>query len=127
MSNNGFLIFTFRPAHWGSFMNYLKLLVGNSTALRNSKEITPEALLQLTSDNSALLSKECKTISLQQFHALMASGSLISSAGQSYGASRSAIWLPLDFFLEDTMDGFVVATTSAAETLTGTVLYKFLI
>ncbi|KAL8224874.1 hypothetical protein R6Q57_017431 [Mikania cordata] len=104
------------PAHWGSFMHHLRLLVGNSTALRNSKDITPEALLQLASDTHALLSKEC--ISLQQFHAIMASGSLISSAGQSYGASRSAIWLPLDLFLEDTMDGFVVATTSAAETLT---------
>ncbi|KAI3805972.1 hypothetical protein L1987_21860 [Smallanthus sonchifolius] len=106
------------PAHWGSFMHHLRLLVGNSTALRNSKDITLEALLQLTSDNHVLLSKECKTVSLQQFHAVMASGSLISSAGQSYGANRSAVWLPLDLFLEDTMDGFVVATTSAAETLT---------
>ncbi|XP_076901146.1 mediator of RNA polymerase II transcription subunit 33A-like [Bidens hawaiensis] len=105
------------PAHWGSFMHHLRLLVGNSTALRNSKDITPEALLQLTSDNRVLMSKECKASSLQQFHAVMASGSLISSAGpgQSYGASRL---LPLDLFLEDTMDGYVVATTSAAETLT---------
>ncbi|KAI7755503.1 hypothetical protein M8C21_031677 [Ambrosia artemisiifolia] len=106
------------PAHWGSFTQHMRLLVGNSTALRNSKDITPEALLQLTSDNRVLLSKECKTSSLQQFHAVMASGSLISSAGQSYGACRLAIWLPLDLFLEDTMDGYVVATTSAAETLT---------
>ncbi|KAJ0699236.1 putative mediator of RNA polymerase II transcription subunit 33A/B [Helianthus annuus] len=106
------------PAHWGSFVQHLRLLVGNSTALRNSKDITPEALLQLTSDNRVLLSKECKTSSLQQFHAVMASGSLVSSAGQSYSACRSAIWLPIDLFLEDTMDGFVVATTSAAETLT---------
>lgn len=106
------------PAHWGSFMHHLRLLVGNSTALRNSKGITPEALLQLTSDKDVLQSKECSTTSLQQFHAAMACGSLISSAGQSYGASRSAIWLPIDLFLEDTMDGYVVATTSAAETLT---------
>lgn len=105
------------PTHWGTFMHHVRLLVGNSTALRNSKDITPEALLQLTSDNRAQLSRECKT-SLQQFNAVMACGSLISSAGQSYGASSSAIWLPIDLFLEDTMDGNVVATTSADETLT---------
>lgn len=107
------------PVHWGSFVHHLRLLVANSTALRNSKDITPEALLQLTSDSRVLLSRECKTLSLQQFHAVMACGSLISSAGQSHGASRSSIWLPIDLFLEDTMDGYVVATTSAAETLTG--------
>lgn len=101
-------------------MHHVRLLVGNSTALRNSKDITPEALLQLTSDNRAQLSRESKT-SLQQFNAVMACGSLISSAGQSYGAGSSAIWLPIDLFLEDTMDGYVVATTSAAETLTGTI------
>ncbi|XP_071717485.1 mediator of RNA polymerase II transcription subunit 33A-like [Rutidosis leptorrhynchoides] len=95
------------PAHWRSFMQHLRLLVGNSTALRNSKDITPEALLHLTSDNRVLLSKECKTVCLQHFH-----------AGQSYGASRLANWLPIDLFLEDTMDRYVVATTSAAETLT---------
>ncbi|KAD2236682.1 hypothetical protein E3N88_41584 [Mikania micrantha] len=38
------------PAHWGSFMHHLRLLIGNSTALRNSKDITPEALLQLASE-----------------------------------------------------------------------------
>ncbi|PWA70938.1 hypothetical protein CTI12_AA272560 [Artemisia annua] len=105
------------PTHWGTFMHHVRLLVGNSAALRNSKDITPEALLQLASDNRAQLSRECKT-SLQQFSAVMACGSLISSAGQSYGASSSAIWLPIDLFLEDTMDGYVVATTSADETLT---------
>ncbi|KAJ9543363.1 hypothetical protein OSB04_023070 [Centaurea solstitialis] len=107
------------PVHWGSFIQHLRLLVANSMALRNSKDITPEALLQLTSDSRLPLSRECQTISLQQFHAVMACGSLISSSGQSHGASRSAIWLPIDLFLEDTMDGYVVATTSAAETLTG--------
>ncbi|XP_023738401.1 mediator of RNA polymerase II transcription subunit 33A [Lactuca sativa] len=107
-------------AHWMSFIHHLRLLVANSTAVRNSKDIIPEALLQLTSDNPVQLSRECKgkTISLQQFHAIAACGSLISSAGQSHGASRSAIWLPIDLFLEDTMDGYVVAATSASETLT---------
>ncbi|KAL4558798.1 hypothetical protein LXL04_037000 [Taraxacum kok-saghyz] len=104
--------------HWTSFIHHMRLLVSNSTAVRNSKEITPEALLQLASESPVHLSKECKTVSLQQFHAVAACGSLISSAGQSHGATRSAIWLPFDLFLEDTMDGFVVATTSASQTLT---------
>ncbi|KAI3526782.1 hypothetical protein L1887_06045 [Cichorium endivia] len=107
------------PVHWGSFVYNLRLLAANSVSFRNSKDITPEALLQLTSNSHVLLSPQCKTISLQQFHAAMASGSLVSSIGPSHGASRSAIWLPIDLFLEDTMEGFVVATTSAAETLSG--------
>ncbi|KAI7752371.1 hypothetical protein M8C21_032634 [Ambrosia artemisiifolia] len=104
---------------WGSFVYNLRLLAAKSVSLRNSKNITPEALLQLTSDNRALVSLECKTVSLQQFHAVMASGSLVSSASPSHNASHSVIWLPLDLFLEDIMEGTVVSTTSAAETLTG--------
>ncbi|KAL4588205.1 hypothetical protein LXL04_001087 [Taraxacum kok-saghyz] len=107
------------PGHWGSFIHNLRILAANSMSLRNSKDITPEALLQLTSDSRVLLSPDCKTISLQQFHAVMASRSLVSSTGASHGATRSAIWLPIDLFLEDTMERFVVATTSVAETLSG--------
>ncbi|XP_076893767.1 mediator of RNA polymerase II transcription subunit 33A-like isoform X2 [Bidens hawaiensis] len=88
-------------------------------SLRNSKDITPEALLHLTSDNHALVSHKCKTVSLQQYHAVMAFGSLVSSSGPSHNASHSAICLPIDMFLEDLMEGTIVATTSAAETLTG--------
>ncbi|KAK9068995.1 hypothetical protein SSX86_013111 [Deinandra increscens subsp. villosa] len=107
------------PIHWGSFIYNLRLLSAKSISLRNSKDITREALLQLTSDDHALVSRGCKTLSLQQFHAIMASGSLVSSAGPSHNASHSAIWLPIDLFLEDIMEGTVIATTSAAETLTG--------
>ncbi|KAI3668203.1 hypothetical protein L6452_43280 [Arctium lappa] len=113
------LVYRNMPIHWRSFIYNLRLLAADSISLRNSKDITPEALLQLTSDSCVLLSRECKSISLQQFHALMASGSLVSSTGPSHGASRSTIWLPIDLFLEDTMVGSVVATTSAAETLAG--------
>lgn len=97
----------------------MRLLAANSSALRNSKTITPEALLQLTSDTRILLSRQRKTYSQQHFHAIMASGSLMSSAAQCHGASRSAIWLPIDLFLEDTMDGSQMTATSAAEILTG--------
>ncbi|CAK9151038.1 unnamed protein product [Ilex paraguariensis] len=109
------------PVHWGCFVERLRLLAANSSALRSSKNITPEVLLQLASDSRRVLSRECKTSSQQQFHAMMASGSLVSSAGQCHGASRSALWLPIDLFLEDTMDGSQVTATSAAETLTGLV------
>lgn len=43
----------------------------------------------------------------------------MSSAGQCHGASQSALWLPIDLFLEDAMDGSQVGATSAVETLTG--------
>lgn len=108
-----------RPSHWGSFVQHLRLLVARSTALRNSKHITPEAFLQLTSDTHRVLSRDCKTISQKEFHAVMSSGSLISSANQCHGASRSSLWLPIDLFLEDSMDGSQVAATSAIENLTG--------
>ncbi|GMY16614.1 mediator of RNA polymerase II transcription subunit 33B-like isoform X1 [Fagus crenata] len=108
-------------SHWGGFIQRLQLLSAKSTVLRNSKHITPEALLQLTSDTRQLLSRECKTMSGQEFHAVMASGSLISSANQVHGTSWSALWLPIDLFLEDAMDGSEVAATSTIEILTGLV------
>lgn len=86
--------------------------------------ITPEMLLQLSSDTCKILSRERKTSLQQEFHAVLASGSLTSSAGQCQGASCSASWLPLDLFLEDTNDGSQVAATSAVEVLTGWPLRK---
>lgn len=109
------------PVHWESFTQNLRLLMSNSSALRNSKNISPEALLQLTSDNHLVLSRKRKTSSQKKFHAVVASGSLASSADQCYGASPSVLWLPFDLFLEDTIDGSQVAATSATETLTGLV------
>ncbi|KAL3604983.1 hypothetical protein D5086_005842 [Populus alba] len=105
------------PSHWGGFIEQLQLLVVHSAALRNSKHITPDAFLQLTSDTRRVLSRKCKTISQHEFHAVMFSGSLKSSVGQCRGASQSAVWLPIDLFLEDTMDGSQVTTTSAIENL----------
>ncbi|KAL6968365.1 hypothetical protein U1Q18_034165 [Sarracenia purpurea var. burkii] len=106
-----------RRSHWDCFIQRLRLLIANSSAMRSSKDITPEALLQLTS--LRVLSRKCKTSSQKQFHAVIASGSLASSASQGNGTSRSALWLPFDLFLEDTMDGSQVAPTSAVEVLTG--------
>lgn len=89
-------------------------------ALRNSKHLTPDALLQLTSDTRKVLSRECKIKSHEEFHAIIGSGCLTSSSGQCYGTSSSAHWLPIDLFLEDAMDGSQVAATGAVERLTGT-------
>ncbi|KAE9463899.1 hypothetical protein C3L33_04085, partial [Rhododendron williamsianum] len=97
---------------------HVQLLAANSSALRNSKHISPDALLQLTSDKRRVLSRECKTSSQKQFHAVIA-GSLLSSAGQCHGTSQSALWLPFDLFLEDSMDGSQVTATGAVEILTG--------
>ncbi|GFZ19463.1 reduced epidermal fluorescence 4 [Actinidia rufa] len=106
-------------SHWLCFIQHLRLLTEQSSALRSSKDITPEALLQLTSDTREVLSRKCKTSSQKQFHAVMASGSLASSASQCHGTSRSALWLPFDLFLEDAMDGSKVTAMSAVEVLMG--------
>ncbi|KAI4329735.1 hypothetical protein MLD38_028085 [Melastoma candidum] len=107
------------PTHWGGFINRLRLLATNSTTLRNVKNITPESFLLLVSDNRNVLIREGKTISERQFHAVLASGSLISSEGQCHGASQSALWLAIDIFLEDAMDGSQVMANSAVEVLIG--------
>lgn len=63
------------------------------------------------------MSRKCKTISQEDFHAVLCSGTLVSSPCQSHGISNSSLWLPIDLFLEDAMDGSQVAATSAVETL----------
>ncbi|XP_061985115.1 mediator of RNA polymerase II transcription subunit 33A isoform X2 [Populus nigra] len=111
------------PTHWIRFIQRLQLLGTNSSALRNSKILTAEDLLQLTtgSGSNIVLSRESKTSSLQKFHSVMAFGSLVSSSGLCQGASHSALWLPLDLALEDAMDGYQVNATSAIEIITGSV------
>ncbi|XP_015939682.1 mediator of RNA polymerase II transcription subunit 33A [Arachis duranensis] len=109
------------PAHWFSFVQRLQLLAANSSALRNSETLSPEALLQLTSDKYMVLTRECKTSSQQKFHAVMGFEYLSSSASLCHGASHSAIWIPLDLVLEDAMDGYQVSTTSGIEIISGLV------
>ncbi|XP_039002043.1 mediator of RNA polymerase II transcription subunit 33A-like isoform X2 [Hibiscus syriacus] len=106
-------------SHWVNFIQSLPLLGANSAALKTSKVLTSEDLLELTSDSRIVLSRKCKTSSVQKFHAVMAFGSLSYSAGLCHGASRSDLWLPLDLVLEDAMDGYLVNTTSAVEIITG--------
>ncbi|KAA3475021.1 mediator of RNA polymerase II transcription subunit 33B-like isoform X1 [Gossypium australe] len=109
------------PSHWGTFIQQLRVLAVKSVALRNAKHITPVALLNLTSDMHKVVSRKCKTISQQEFNAVIGSGSLTTSSGQCHGTGPSAHWLPIDLFLEDAMDGSQVAATGAVESLTGLV------
>lgn len=103
----------------------MRLLSANSSALRSLKHIAPGVLLELTSDTRRLLTREGKTISQHDFHAVLASGTMISATCHSHGASSSSLWLPIDLFLEDAMDGSQVTATSAVDTLIG--VCKFLI
>ncbi|KAB5545421.1 hypothetical protein DKX38_013533 [Salix brachista] len=113
----------FSPTHWIRIVQRLQLLGTHSSALRNSKILTAEDLLQLTTDSGSniVYSRESKTSSLQKLHSVMAFGSLLSSSGLCQGASRSALWLPLDLALEDVMDGYQVNATSAIEIITGSI------
>ncbi|KAI4317736.1 hypothetical protein L6164_025583 [Bauhinia variegata] len=109
------------PAHWLRFIQQLQLLGANSLALRNSRTLSPEALLRLTSNTHIVLSRECKTSSQQKFHAVMSFEYLSSSASLCHGASHSALWIPLDLVLEDAMDGYQLSATSAIEIISGLV------
>lgn len=51
---------------------------------------------------------------------------IVSFAGQSYGDSRSSLWLPIDLILEDALDGGHVAAFSAIEIITGMIDFLFI-
>ncbi|KAG9457423.1 hypothetical protein H6P81_001931 [Aristolochia fimbriata] len=107
------------PAHWGSFVQCLQLLGENSSALRNSS-LSPEALMLLSSSYTPkYFDLEPKSRGQQGFCSVIVSGCLASSGDHCYGASRSALWIPLDMFLEDCMDGTQVAASCAIDILTG--------
>ncbi|CAA2957934.1 Hypothetical predicted protein [Olea europaea subsp. europaea] len=107
--------------HWGKFTQRVQLLVENSSALRNSTVTTRKVFRQLISDSCKTLSQHFWGSSLQEFHALEQSRPLGTSASFCLGASRSALWLPLDMLLEDAMDASQVNATSAVEIITGLV------
>ncbi|CAH9132697.1 unnamed protein product [Cuscuta epithymum] len=110
-----FLVRRNMPSYWEPFIQHLRLLASNSTALRNSKSVSPEALLQLTSNTDVFLSRDGKRSTLHRMNVVVGHW-LVSSSTQS----PSAYWLPIDLFLEDSLEGQVSAT-STAETLTALV------
>lgn len=88
--------------------------------MQSSSVISPEALLQLASDAHNLI----KTNSLQERYVRSTLRSLATCAGLCFGSSRSSLWLPLDLFLEDAMDGSQVNATSAIEIITGAITFS---
>lgn len=93
-----------------------------SSALRKSQVLTPEALIQLTSDTRKVTYQKRKTLCMENLHEVTTYGPLDSSAGLCHGTSYSSLWLPLDLVLEDAMDLSQVHVTSAIEILTGKIL-----
>lgn len=108
-----------RPSHWRDFYQHLQLLASKSLALRSSKITTPEIFAQMASDTRKHLHWQCKTNLQHQFHAVMAPGCFLPSSVQCHGASNSSLWLPIDLFLEDAMEGIIVTPTCVIDTLTG--------
>lgn len=98
------------------------MLSTKSSVFRSLNHVTPEILLQLASDSRRLLSREDKRLSRHGFHAVLTSEAMTSSKFQSHGAS-SSLWIPIDIFLEDAMDGSQVAAISAVNTLIGANLF----
>ena len=47
-----------------------------------------------------------------QFHPMVASNPLSSPNGRCLGGSYSALWIPIDMYLEDCLDGSIAATNS---------------
>nr|XP_017226911.1 PREDICTED: mediator of RNA polymerase II transcription subunit 33A-like isoform X2 [Daucus carota subsp. sativus] len=107
------------PANWKGFTQCIQVLVMKSSALRKSQVLTPEALIQLTSDTRKVTYQKRKTLCMENLHEVTTYGPLDSSAGLCHGTSYSSLWLPLDLVLEDAMDLSQVHVTSAIEILTG--------
>ncbi|KAL3505849.1 hypothetical protein ACH5RR_031231 [Cinchona calisaya] len=109
------------PTQWGDFVQRTQLLVSHSTALRNSKVLTPETLLQLISDSHKTMLCRYRICSPQEFPGAIHFRSLAHRSNICVGNSRASLWLPLDVVLEDAMDNSQVNATSAVETVTGLV------
>lgn len=104
------------PSHWGSFTQRLQLLSANSSALRNLS-VLPERLQHIL---FADFSRSCKSGKHTEFCAFISPGFMTSPGSQHHGVSRSSLWIPIDLYLEDCIDGSVAAT-NAIEILSGLV------
>ncbi|XP_039793952.1 mediator of RNA polymerase II transcription subunit 33A-like [Panicum virgatum] len=105
-------------SHWGAFTNRLHLLATNSSTLQNSA-ISLEPFQQLILGDSNVYG-EAKHNMHKRFHPIVASNPLSSPYGRCLGASYSALWIPIDMYLEDCLDGSIAATNSI-EILSGLV------
>ncbi|XP_062188994.1 mediator of RNA polymerase II transcription subunit 33A-like [Phragmites australis] len=105
-------------SHWGAFISRLHLLASNSSALQNST-ISLEPFQQLILGDCNVYG-ETKHNMRKRFHPTVASSPLSSPNGRCLGASYSALWIPIDMYLEDCLDGSIAATNSI-EILSGLV------
>lgn len=103
---------------WGVFANRLQLLVANSSTLKASK-MSSEAFQQLILDEHNVYG-ENKHSPRKKFHPTVAFNPISSPNGRCLGASYSALWIPIDMYLEDCLHGSIAATNSI-EILSGLV------
>ncbi|XP_042413105.1 mediator of RNA polymerase II transcription subunit 33A-like isoform X2 [Zingiber officinale] len=104
------------PSHWDAFTHHLNLLATSSSALRNST-VSPEKLQFFIIDTSRF-GREGKSRHCHAVSTVVSSGSLTSSGGHGPGYSNCSLWIPIDLYLEDCLDGSVAAT-DAIEVLSG--------
>ncbi|PWZ38467.1 Mediator of RNA polymerase II transcription subunit 33B [Zea mays] len=105
-------------SHWGAFTNRLHLLATNSSTLQNSA-ISLEPFQHLILGDCDAYG-ETKHNVHKRFHQIVASNPLSSPNGRCLGASYSALWIPIDMYLEDCLDCSIAATNSI-EILSGLV------
>ncbi|XP_047069313.1 mediator of RNA polymerase II transcription subunit 33A isoform X2 [Lolium rigidum] len=103
---------------WGVFTNRLQLLVANSSTLQAST-MSLDAFQQLILDDHNVYGDNKHNLR-KRFHPMVASNPLSSPNGRCLGGSYSALWIPIDMYLEDCLDGSIAATNSI-ETLSGLV------
>jgi hypothetical protein len=111
----------FRQSHWGAFTNRLHLLATNSSTLQNSA-ISLEPFQHLILGDCDAYG-ETKHNVHKRFHQIVASNPLSSPNGRCLGASYSALWIPIDMYLEDCLDCSIAATNSI-EILSGNVIHQ---
>ncbi|KAK3124757.1 hypothetical protein QOZ80_7BG0592130 [Eleusine coracana subsp. coracana] len=105
-------------SHWVTFTNRLHLLATNSSAFQNSA-ISLEPFQQLLQGDCYVYGGTKQNMR-KRFHPVVSSRPISSPNGRCLGASYSALWIPIDMYLEDCLDGSIAATNSI-ETLSGLV------
>lgn len=108
-----------RPCLWKRFSQCLQMLASNSLALKNST-VSPDRLINWSFD---IVNKKFWKFKSSKYRELcpISSGPFESPGGHCHGPSRSAIWVPLDLYLEDAVDGSISAT-NAIETISGKIM-----
>ncbi|XP_040381743.1 mediator of RNA polymerase II transcription subunit 33A isoform X2 [Oryza brachyantha] len=107
-----------KQSQWSAFANRLQLIITKSSTLRTST-IALKSFQQLHLDVYNIF-RGNKHWLHRKLHPIVASNPLSSPNGRCLGASYSALWIPIDMYLEDCLDGSIAATNSI-EILSGLV------